>query len=60
MESVKGQGAKTNSEFRNLANSRARPDDRAATGQPLTRMRSRKALPVGSADIMWRLSFVLL
>lgn len=41
MESVKDQGAKTSSEFRNLADSRVRPDDRAATGQPLTRMLSR-------------------
>lgn len=40
METVKDQGAKTSSEFRNLADSRVRPDDRAATGQPLTRMLS--------------------
>lgn len=51
MESVKDQGAKTNSEFRNLANSRVRPDDRTATGQPLTRTLSRKEISFGFADI---------
>lgn len=36
-ETVKDQHAKTTSEFRNLADSRTRPDQKAATGQPLTR-----------------------
>ncbi|KAL8828200.1 MAG: hypothetical protein Q9191_002727 [Dirinaria sp. TL-2023a] len=36
-ESVKDQHAKTRSEFNNLANSRAPPEQSAATGQPLTR-----------------------
>lgn len=39
-ETVKDQHAKTTSEFRNLANSRATPSQPAATGQPLTRMES--------------------
>ena len=60
LESVKGQGAKTSSEFRNLADSRVQPGDRAATGQPLTRMLSRHDIPFGPAEIVFRLSFVLL
>lgn len=36
-ESVKDQHAKTQNEFRNLADSRSPPEQFAATGQPLTR-----------------------
>lgn len=39
-ESVKDQHAKTRSEFNNLANSRAPPEQSAATGQPLTHYHS--------------------
>ncbi|KAI9875984.1 MAG: hypothetical protein M1830_007609 [Pleopsidium flavum] len=39
-ESVKDQHAKTTSEFRNLADSRTRPDQTTATGQPLTHYHS--------------------
>ncbi|KAI9811085.1 MAG: hypothetical protein M1827_005667 [Pycnora praestabilis] len=39
-ENVKDQSAKTSNEFRNLANARTRPDESAATGQPLTHYHS--------------------
>lgn len=39
-DKVKDQQAKTSSEFSNLANSRTKPDQGAATGQPLTHYHS--------------------
>lgn len=39
-DSVRTESAKTSAEFRNLANSRTRPDQPAATGQPLTHYHS--------------------
>ena len=58
-ESVKDQQAKTNSEFQNLANSRATPDQSTATGQPLTHYHSffYSLLSVSNAVYEWDVAY---
>ncbi|KAF2092114.1 hypothetical protein K490DRAFT_53261 [Saccharata proteae CBS 121410] len=49
-ENVKAEGAKTQSEFRDLAGARRVPDRPAATGQPLTRKAHKYHSEYGDAD----------